>query len=191
MSNITTITSEGQADEQHNSILELCSQAQGEWGKYIAEFADWKGFITLTIDPKKYSSGWSEERFFKTWHWLVGILSRELYGNHYRHSVGHCYFAYCFVVEPHRSDLLHAHILHDGIVHWSRVSDLWQGMFENGSPKNFGICKIETVSDRDGVCRYVAKYVAKSDQAPKIYKPVKRKRPSFEPLWYRDIAERV
>lgn len=173
----TTLPHDGETGIPHQSLI-------SDWGEWIAGFADWTGFVTLTVDPKKYPAGWSSERLWRGFRWVAGILSQELFGNHYRRIVGHCYFPYAFAVEPHRSDLLHAHVLLGSRVNWSRFIELWQGQMVGGRPSQFGICKIEPVTDKLGSAKYLAKYMLKGGDTPKLYKPKKLKEPRFEPYWY-------
>lgn len=145
-----------------------------EWDKWIRDFAPWKSFVTLTFrDIVTRDQCENQFRF------LLQVLNRDLYGNHYTRINGHCYFAYVVGLEVQKRGALHLHFLADKPINYQLLHTVWNRMS--------GFAFIKPVSDMEGVIHYLTKYITKGgDLMP--WKPAKFKEPAFAPEWYQRVS---
>jgi hypothetical protein len=143
------------------------------WQDFINEFADWKSFLTLTVDNDHWCS---RDGMEKRWRSLVQILNRDLYGNHYVRMVGHCYFPYVGGFEYTKNNVIHMHVVVGSPVNYPLIHRVWNHMS--------GFAWLKPVTDNKGVSNYICKYVVKQQDLifwkPKLLLPS----PAFRPLWY-------
>ncbi|MCB9112307.1 MAG: hypothetical protein H6634_13770 [Anaerolineales bacterium] len=151
------------------------SELQNAWSEYVAGFAPWLSFWSLTFAEadRTHDVTRSEAEFL--WRRLVQSLNRDLYGNHYTRIVGHCYFSYALAFEYQKRGVLHMHALVDKRTNWEFANRLWRMMA--------GIIKIKPVADLNGVSHYMSKYVTKGGDLV-LYRASVDKEPAFKPLWY-------
>ena len=140
------------------------------WETWVKSFAQWKHFVTLTFRDI-VTRDQSENQF----RFLIQVLNRDLFGNHYTRTVGHSYFAYAAGWEHQKRGALHIHALIDRPINFNVIHAVWNKMA--------GFAWIEPVTDIDGVSGYLSKYVTKGGELS-LYKPEKVKEPPFQPFWY-------
>lgn len=140
------------------------------WENYVRDFAQWKSFVTLTF--RDFVTRDQAEHQFR---FLLQVLNRDLFGNHYTRIVGHNYCSYVAGFETQKRGALHMHILFDKPINYNLVHAVWNKMA--------GFAWIEPVADPDRAVAYVAKYVSKGGDLV-VHRPVKVKEPKFQPLWY-------
>lgn len=140
------------------------------WRDYIKGFASWRSFVTLTF--RDFVTRDQAEHQFS---FLLQVLNRDLFGNHYTRIVGHNYCSYVAGFENQKRGALHMHVLFDRPVNYELIHTIWNKMS--------GFAWIEPVNDLDKAVAYVSKYVTKQGDLM-VYKPVKVKEPAFQPLWY-------
>ena len=143
------------------------------WEKWVRGFAQWQSFVTLTFRDI-VTRDQSENQF----RFLIQVLNRDLFGNHYTRIVGHSYFAYAAGWEHQKRGALHLHVLVDRRINYDLVHAVWGKMS--------GFAWIEPVVDLEPVVGYLSKYVSKGGELS-LYKPAKVKEPAFRPLWYMGI----
>jgi len=156
--------------EAASARRELIS-AYADW---MAVFAPWKSFVTLTVSN---AHSCSKDGLHRRWRSLVQILNRDLYGNHYTRIVGHCYFSYVIGFEFTKSGAVHLHALVDKPINFELVHRVWNKMS--------GFAYIEPVYDLPGIAGYMCKYIVKHGDLI-FHRPVKSPLPSFVPLWFSD-----
>lgn len=143
------------------------------WEIWVKGFADWKSFLTLTFRDI-VTRDQSENQF----RYLLQVLNRDLFGNHYTRIVGHSYFAYVSAWEHQKRGALHLHVLVDRPINFRLVHTVWNKMA--------GFAWIEPVKDLDTTVSYISKYVSKGGDLS-VHKPLKVKEPAFKPMWYMGI----
>lgn len=121
------------------------SQAYIEW---LADAASWMSFITLT-----YRDSVHPDLAMKHLKRLVHRLNEKMYYKRYRRRVGHSYFSYVVGVEYQKRDVLHFHMLVDQYVDFDFIHSYWGNAH--------GFVRIDPVVTREGVLRYITKYVFK------------------------------
>lgn len=140
------------------------------WENFICNFADWKHFGTLTFREIQSSDQvWNQFRF------LLQVLNRDLFGNHYTRIVGHNYFAYAVGLEMQKRGALHLHFLADRPINYNIIHAVWQKMS--------GWAWITPATDRDRAVAYLAKYITKGGDLS-LYRPREVKQPAFVPYWF-------
>lgn len=145
------------------------------WSEYVASFADWKSFWSLTFADRDRTHDVTHDEAKFLWRRLIQLLNTDLFGNHYTRIVGHCYFPYALAFEYQTRGTLHMHALVGRPTNWELANRLWRQMA--------GIIKIKPVEDVQGVSRYISKYVTKGGDV-EMYRPQIYKEPAFKPLWY-------
>ena len=145
------------------------------WSEYVATFAIWKSFWTLTFADRDRTHDVTRPEAEFLWRRLVRSLNTDLFGNHYTRIVKHCYFSYALAFEFQQRGTLHMHALVDRPTNWELANRLWRQMA--------GIIKIKPVEDVLGVSRYLSKYVTKGGDVT-LYRCSTYKEPAFKPLWY-------
>ena len=140
------------------------------WENYILGLAPWKNFVTLTF--REFVTRDQAEHMFR---FLLQVLNRDLFGNHYTRIVGHHYSSYVVGFETQKRGALHMHVLFDRPVNFTLLHAVWNKMA--------GFAWIEPVSDPARAVAYVSKYIVKGGDLV-VYRPVKVKEPVFQPLWY-------
>jgi hypothetical protein len=145
------------------------------WADYVAAFAPWLSFWSLTFSEKDRTHDVTRDEAVFLWRRLVQSLNRRLYGNHYTRIVGHCYFSYALAFEYQTRGALHMHALVDRRTDWEFINKIWRHMA--------GIVKIVPVENAEGVSRYLSKYVTKGGELV-MYRAKVDKEPAFKPLWY-------
>jgi len=163
----TAATAESVATAERRELL----TAYADW---IAVFAPWKSFVTLTVSN---AHNCSRDGLHRRWRSLVQILNRDLYGNNYTRIVGHCYFSYVIGFEYMTSGAVHLHALIDKPIHFELVHRVWNKMS--------GFAYIEPVYDLQGIANYICKYIVKGGDLF-FHKPRKCPLPSFQPGWFAD-----
>jgi len=150
------------------------------WGAYVADFANWSAFWTLTFEQadRTHSVTATEAEF--AWRRLIQTLNRDLYGNHYTRIVGHSYFSYARAFEQKPWGLLHMHALTDRRTNWALAHRYWQG---ERRPFHIGIVDIRKVDDVQTDARYLTKYITKGGDVT-LFRQEKNKMPAFQPLWF-------
>lgn len=143
------------------------------WQDWIADRADWRFMITLTVSNEKNCS---KEVILKRLNFLIQVLNRDLFGNNYVRKVGHCYFSYVVGVEYTKNGVVHLHLLVDMPINFELVHRIW----------NFvsGFAYIKPVTDKKGVSNYMCKYVAKEQDLIIRIRHEDLPRPKFLPFWY-------
>ena len=145
------------------------------WGEWIAGFADWSAFHTLTFSQANRTHEVTRTEADFMARRLIQCLNTDLFGKRYVQRVGHCYFAYALGFERKPWGLLHMHMLTDRRTNWELENAVWRRMC--------GIVKIEPVTAKVGAARYVSKYATKNGDV-QLYKPTKMREPSFKPMWW-------
>lgn len=145
------------------------------WGDFVAGFAVWTAFHTLTFSEADRIRPVSQAEALAKWRSYVQILNRDVFGGHYTRYVGHSYFAYCLAIERGARGQLHMHALTDRRTHWSLANKIWRNMA--------GIVKIVPVVDVPGVARYVSKYVVKEGDII-LYRPAVAVSPKKALYWW-------
>lgn len=152
------------------------------WGDWIAGFANWSAFHTLTFSQANRTHEVTRSEADYMARRLIQVLNRDLFGKRYVQRVGHSYFAYALGFERKPWGLLHMHMLTDRRTNWELENAVWRRMC--------GIVKIEPVTAQVGASRYVSKYATKNGDVM-LYKPDRYKEPSFKPMWYEPIRSGV
>ena len=165
--------------EHYTTHLRSTEFLADAWTEYVAGFAKWTSFVTLTFEQADRTHNVTRTEAQFKFRRLVQVLNTDLYGHHYTRIVGHSYFAYALAFENHKSGLLHMHALLDNRTNWSLIMRYWQG---DKRPFHMGIANISR-ADIDVHVKYLCKYVTKGGEVV-LYKPGKLKEPSFSPLWY-------
>lgn len=155
------------------------SELRDTWSEYIAGFAEWTSFWSLTFADRDRTHDVTRSEAEFLWCRLVQSLNTDLFGNHYTRIVGHSYFSYALAFEFQKRGTLHMHALVDQKTNWQLANSIWRQMA--------GIIKIKPVSEVQGAARYLAKYVSKGGDV-KMYRPKVYKIPAFKPLWYDGIG---
>ncbi len=151
------------------------NELRDTWSEYIANFAEWNSFWSLTFADRDRTHDVTRTEAEFLWRRLVQALNIDLFGNHYTRIVGHCYFAYMLAFEFNTRGILHMHALVDRRTNWELANRIWRQMA--------GIIKIKSIEDKEGVSRYLSKYVTKGGEVVP-YRPKVYKEPAFKPLWY-------
>lgn len=151
------------------------SELRDTWSEYIAGFAEWTSFWSLTFADRDRTHDVTRSEAEFLWRRLVQSLNTDLFGNHYTRIVGHSYFAYALAYEYQKRGTLHMHALVDRRTNWELANRIWRQMA--------GIIKIKKVEDLQGASRYMSKYVAKGGDVV-LHRPQSYKEPAFKPLWY-------
>lgn len=82
-------------------------------------------------------------------------------------------FDYAWVLEPHRNGRPHVHLVTNAdYINYSWLIGLWRRCTANSRSRLFGA----RVWQRDGICRYLAKYISKSHLSPDILGMMKGRR---------------
>lgn len=136
----------------------------------------------MTFDEADRTHDVSRDESEYLWRRLVQSLNRELYGNHYTRIVGHSYFSYALAFEYQTRGAIHMHALVDGITNWELANRIWRQMA--------GIIKIKPVEDGLKAAKYLCKYVTKGGDI-KLYVAGKNKLPTFKPMWFLDVSEKL
>jgi hypothetical protein len=147
------------------------------WAEYIAGFAAWTGFLTLTFDTRDRLHDVTRPEAEYLWRRLVQCLNRDLFGHSYTRIVGHSYFAYALAFEYQQRGALHMHALVSRRTNWELINLTWRRMA--------GIVKVKPVTESLGAAHYLCKYITKGGDVL-LYRPAKLKEPTFKPMWYRD-----
>jgi len=148
------------------------------WGDWIAGYADWSAFHTLTFSQANRTHEVTRTEADYMARRLLQVLNRDLFGKRYVQRVGHSYFAYALGFERKPWGLLHMHMLTDRRTNWELENAVWRRMC--------GIVKIEPVTAQVGAARYVSKYATKNGDVM-LYKPERYKEPSFKPMWWEPL----
>lgn len=146
------------------------TELQVGWETWVRDFSKWKSFVTLTFRDI-VTRDQSENQF----RFLIQVLNRDLYGNHYTRIVGHSYFSYVAGWEHQKRGALHIHALIDKPINFRLIHTVWNKMA--------GFAWIEPASDVEVAVGYLAKYVSKGGELS-VWKPTRVKEPAFKPLWY-------
>ena len=145
------------------------------WAEYVAAFAEWQSFWSLTFADRDRTHDVTRYEAEALWRRLVQALNTDLFGHHYTRIVGHCYFSYALAFEFQQRGTLHMNALVDRRTNWELANRLWRQMA--------GIIKIKTVEDVQGAARYLSKYVTKGGDVV-LYRAQSMKEPAFRPRWY-------
>ncbi|HEY9758887.1 MAG TPA: hypothetical protein V6C97_27205 [Oculatellaceae cyanobacterium] len=139
-----------------------------EWVSYVKGFSDWRLFVTLTFRDIV-----TRDQCEHLFGFLVQVLNRDLYGNHYTRIVHHSYFSYCVGFEYQVRGALHMHVLVDQPLHLTLLHSVWQNVA--------GFAWVDPANDR--AVKYVSKYVTKGGDLA-VWKQSNFKMPAFVPLWF-------
>ena len=146
-----------------------------EYVDWILSLADWSSFITLTFrDPIGYDPALNKFRY------LVRVLNKELFGNHYTRIVKHSYFSYVLCAEYQTRDVLHYHLLIDRPVDYLLIHDTWE--------KIAGFAQTKRIVNRIAAVRYVIKYAIKENDI-RVYVAKALFNPSQFPIWWKSVPE--
>lgn len=146
------------------------------------DIAYWSSFWTMTFSDADRTHAVTREESEFLWRRLVQCLNRDLYGNNYTRIVGHSYFSYALAFEYQTRGAIHMHALVDGITNWELANRIWRHMA--------GIINIKPINDGLKAAKYLCKYVTKGGDI-NLYIAKKIKPPSFKPLWYLDVSEKL
>jgi len=171
---ITFVDDESSAAQAESAATAARRELLTGYADWIAVFAPWKSFVTLTVSN---AHNCSRDTLHRRWRSLVQILNRDLYGNNYTRIVGHSYFSYVIGFEYMRSGAVHLHALIDKPIHFDLVHRVWNKMS--------GFAYIEPVYDVAGISNYICKYIVKG-MVLFFHKPRKSPLPSFQPAWFAD-----
>jgi hypothetical protein len=148
---------------------------QNVTAEWIQGLRPWKLHVVLTFRDCP-----SFEKADGTFRRLIQVLNRDAFGDHYTKKVGHSYFAYVRALEYQVRMSLHFHMLVDRPLNFDLVHRWWNAAA--------GFAWIDQTHDIESTCRYVSKYITKSDQQLKIYVPKENKVPhiagGFKPYWW-------
>ena len=143
------------------------------WAEYLASFADWKSFISLTFRVEKFPDV-ARSLFY----WWVKVNNSHVFGKRYQRAVGHSYFSYVYGIELQKREVIHFHVLVDKPINYSVTHDAWGD--------RCGFAWIDgDLRDKGRVINYVCKYVAKGGEVD-IYKAKGNYSPKVKPKWWRE-----
>lgn len=143
------------------------------WAEYLANFAEWTSFISLTFKVEKFPDV-ARSLFY----WWIKVNNAHVFGKRYIRKVGHSYFSYVYGIEMQKREVIHFHVLVDKPINYSVTHDAWGD--------RCGFAWIDgDLKDKSKVVDYVCKYVAKGGEID-LYRAKGNYRPSVLPTWWKE-----
>lgn len=126
-------------------------ELRNEYIEWITFLADWRDFITLTY---RYDYV-SPERAKNDFNRLLIELNKDCIGRYYTKKIGHSYFTYVLGMEYQKREVVHFHIISDGVLNYDLIHSWW------GDHCGFSWIENVRISEVYTVCDYLTKYIVK------------------------------